>query len=53
MANYAAELSIVLTKNGNKEIHETLVKYYKDGQAVSGVGDMATWSEKKTQITFL
>lgn len=51
--DYPAEMSIVLLTNANKEMYETSIEFYENGQSENGVGDMATWSEKKTQITFL
>jgi len=53
IVDFPAELNIVLVKSANKKMYETSVSYYKDGQAESGVGDMATYSEKRNQITFL
>ncbi|EGV42356.1 hypothetical protein BZARG_2560 [Bizionia argentinensis JUB59] len=53
MADYSAELSIVMVDHVNKEKYETSISFYKDGQAENGIGDMATWGEKKTQLTFL
>lgn len=53
MAEYAAEMSIVLVTDVDKEKYKTAVSYYKDGEMIDGVGDMATWSEKMAQITFL
>ena len=51
--DYPAELSIVLVNNADKAKYETAVKFYEEGEIENGVGDMATWSEKKTQLTFL
>ena len=51
--DYPAEMSIVLLTNANKEMYEASIKFYKDGQIENGVGKMATWSEKSTQLTFL
>ncbi|SRX55403.1 hypothetical protein [Aequorivita sp. CIP111184] len=53
MADYTAEMSIVLVTGMNKKNYETAVSYYKDGKVIKDVGDMARWDEKKTQITFL
>ncbi|MBF8148591.1 hypothetical protein ITJ86_01705 [Winogradskyella sp. F6397] len=51
--DYAAELSIVLVNNASKSNYEASIKVYKDGIKENGIGEMSTWSEKKTQITFL
>lgn len=51
--DYPAELNIVLVQDANKKMYEKSVSYYKDGKPENGVGDMATWSEKRHQITFL
>lgn len=53
MADYPAEMSIVLITDANKRKYESAINYYKDGQTENGLGDMATWSDKKNQITFL
>ncbi|MCM4169393.1 hypothetical protein KCTC52924_00426 [Arenibacter antarcticus] len=53
MAEYHAELSIVLVANVNKEQYETSVSFYKDGEEEAGIGDMATWSKKRSQLTSL
>lgn len=52
-AEHPAEMSIVMVNNINKEQYETSVSYYKDGEAVNGIGDMATWTEKMSQLSFL
>ncbi|MBA6152016.1 hypothetical protein [Gelidibacter maritimus] len=53
MANYAAEMSIVQVSNIKEAQYKSSVSYYKDGESVDDIGDMATWSTKKTQLTFL
>lgn len=53
MADYPAELSIVLAANTNKKLYERSISVYKDGEVIDGVGEMATWSKKMSQITFL
>lgn len=53
MADYPAEMSIVLVTGMNKKSYETATSYYKDGEVVDGVGDMAMWTKKMTQLTFL
>lgn len=49
----AAEVDIVLVKDGNKAKYEASIKVYDDGQVQDGVGEMAMWSDQKHQITFL
>ncbi len=46
MADYPAELSIVIAANTNKKLYERSIAVYKDGEAVNDVGEMATWSKK-------
>ncbi len=53
MADYPAELSIVLATNINKKLYEQSIAVYKDAEAINDVGEMATWSKKMSQITFL
>ncbi|WP_027127079.1 hypothetical protein [Gelidibacter mesophilus] len=48
-----AELSIVWAININKKLYEQSISVYKDGEAINGLGDMATYSKKMGQITFL
>lgn len=53
MADYAAELSIILVTDMNKEKYEQAVSYYENGETINDIGDMATYGEKQSQITFL
>lgn len=53
MADYAAEMSIILVTDMNKEKYEQSISYYKDGETINDIGDMATWGEKQSQVTFL
>lgn len=48
-----AEMSIVLVKNATKKMFETSTQVYKDGQAETGIGEMAIWGAKMSQLTFL
>lgn len=50
---YPAEMSIVMLSKANKDMYETSIKTYDDGQKVNDVGDMATWSDNMNQVTFL
>ena len=47
------ELTIVLVKNATEQMFKTSTSVYKDGQAQNGIGDMAIWGVKMTQLTFL
>lgn len=51
--DYPAELNIVLVKDGNKAKFDASTKVYDDGEVQDGIGEMAMWSDKKRQVTFL
>ncbi|WP_157429266.1 hypothetical protein [Aequorivita sublithincola] len=51
--NYPAEASIVLVENANEKMFGISTKVYKDGVTVDGIGDMATWGSRMSQLTFL
>jgi len=51
--NYPTEMSIVLVKDATEKMYETSIKVYKDGATENGIGDMATWGGKMSQLTFL
>lgn len=51
--DYPAELSIVQVTNATKANYEASIKVYKDGIKENGIGEMATWGERMTQLTFL
>lgn len=51
--NYPAEASIVLVKDASDKMVGISSKVYKDGVAVAGIGDMAIWGSKMSQLTFL
>lgn len=51
--DYPAEATIVLVKNANKKMFEMSTKVYKDGESQNGIGDMAIWGSKMSQLTFL
>ena len=53
MADYTAEMSIVWVTDMTPDNYNTAVSYFKDGEEITGIGEMATWDEKKTQLTFL
>ncbi len=51
--DYPAELSIVLVKNASENKFNTSVSIYDDGENQDDVAEMAVWSPKKAQLTFL
>lgn len=51
--DYPTEVTIVLVKNANEDMYQRSIKVYKDGQTQDGIGEMATWGDKMSQITFL
>ncbi|WP_339696826.1 hypothetical protein [uncultured Marixanthomonas sp.] len=53
MADHPAEMSIVWAINVNKKLYQQSIAVYKDGETINNVGEMATWSQKMGQITFL
>jgi hypothetical protein len=48
-----SELLIVMVKDANESNYETSISVYSDGQNEGGIGDKATWSAKRAQLTFL
>lgn len=51
--SYPADMYITLVKDATKEIYEKSISFYKDAENQDGIGEMATWSAKKRQISFL
>jgi hypothetical protein len=51
--DYPSEVLVVFVKNASKSMFETSTKAYRDGVAVSGVGEMAMWGDILSQLTFL
>ncbi|WP_026450340.1 hypothetical protein [Aequorivita capsosiphonis] len=51
--DYPAEASIVLVKDASEKMFEISGNVYKDGEAQDGIGGMAVWGEKMSQLTFL
>ncbi len=51
--DYPTEVTIVLVKNADEKKYNTSIKVYKDGQTQNGIGDMAIWGGKMSQLTFL
>jgi len=48
-----SELLIVMVKDANESMYETSISVYSDGQTENAIGDKATWSDKRAQLTFL
>lgn len=51
--DYPAEMDIVMVRDANKTKYEASIKVYDDGEVQDGIGEMAMWSDKKRQVTFL
>lgn len=47
-----SEVMIVLAKETDEAMYNRSISVYKDGVAVEGIGDRATWGEKMAQLTF-
>lgn len=47
------KLMIVLVANASKSMYETSISVYKDAEKITGLGEMATWGEKMSQVSFL
>jgi hypothetical protein len=48
-----SELLIVMVKEANESKYEASISVYSDGQIEGGIGELATWSPKRAQLTFL
>jgi len=48
-----SELLIVMVKEANESKYEASISVYSDGQNEEGIGDLATWSPKRAQLTLL
>jgi len=48
-----SKLLIVMVKDANESNYETSISVYSDGQDEDDIGDKATWSAKRAQLTFL
>lgn len=48
-----SKLLIVIVKDAIESQYETSISVYPDGQNEGGIGDKATWSAKRSQLTFL
>lgn len=50
---YPYNLMIVLVANANKSMYDKSSVVYKDGENISGLGEMAIWGDGMSQVTFL
>jgi hypothetical protein len=48
-----SKLLIVMVKDVNESNYEASISVYSDGQYEGGIGDKATWSPNRAQLTFL
>ena len=48
-----SKLLLVMVKDANESNFETSISVYSDGQSEDGIGDKATWSDQRAQLTFL
>jgi len=48
-----SKLLIVMVKDANESNYEMSISVYSDGQNEGDIGDKATWSAKRAQLTFL
>lgn len=48
-----SEVLLVLVKDVNEKMFNRSTQVYKDGEDVSGVGEMAVWGDELAQLTFL
>lgn len=51
--SYPADMNITMVKDASKEMYEKSISFYKDAEPQDGIGEMAVWSAKKRQISFL
>jgi hypothetical protein len=51
--DFPSEATIVLVKNATDKMYERSIKVYKDGASQDGIGEMAIWGGKMSQLTFL
>lgn len=50
---YPYKLMIVLVTNANKSMYDKSTVVYKDGENISGLGEMAMWGDTMSQVSFL
>lgn len=46
-------LMIVLVADANKSMYERSIVVYKDAEKIADLGEMATWGESMSQVSFL
>lgn len=50
---YPYKLTIVLVANANKSMYDKSIVVYQDGETVPNLGEMATWGDGMSQVSFL
>lgn len=48
-----SELFIVMFKGATEKNYQASIKVYPDGKAISSIGEKATWSDERSQLSFL
>lgn len=51
--DFESEMNITVAKDISKEDYEKSISFYDDAVNQDAIGEMATWSAKKRQVTFL
>ena len=51
--SYPADMNITMVKDASKEMYEKSISFYEDAETQNGIGEMAVWSAKQRQISFL
>lgn len=51
--DYPAEVYIIMVKEATEAQYKRSIQVYKDGVTIDGIGSMATWSDERSQLTFL
>lgn len=50
---YPYKLMVVLVANADKSMYDKSTVVYKNGENISGLGEMAIWGDDMSQVTFL
>ena len=51
--DFPSEMNITISKDMSNEQYEESISFYDDAKSQDGIGEIATWSAKKRQVTFL
>lgn len=51
--DFPAEAAIILVGKASEKMFNTSTSVYKDGEAIDGIGDMAMWGTRMSQLTFV